>query len=184
LKTTLVFTFIGDDRPGLVESISRIVSDHEGNWLESRLSQLAGKFAGIIQVEANESSVENLSSALHGLERMGLSVVVERVADATNNDSTATTVSAPGTDAAAQTQTLTLLGLDRPGIVRDVSRALASQNINVLALDTKVVKAAMTGEPMFDARAIVAYATDTDHVKLAEELDAISADLGVDIEFE
>ncbi len=75
-----------------------------------------------------------------------------------------------------------MLGLDWPGILRDVAHALAGQGINVLELDTRIVKAAMTGKPMFDASAIVEYGADTDHAQLTEDLDRISTSLGVDIE--
>ena len=50
MHTSYVITFIGDDRPGLVEALAKVISGHDGNWLESRLSQLDSKFAGIIRV--------------------------------------------------------------------------------------------------------------------------------------
>jgi len=168
MRTNIVFTFIGEDKPGLVESISRIIKDHHGNWLESRLSQLAGKFSGIIQVGVDADKIDGLMDSLQGLH--GLTVVVERGSEAKSEN--------------AQTHTLMLLGLDRPGIVADVSSALAGQNINVLEFNTNIVKAAMTGEPMFEAKAKVQYAADTDLVRLAEDLEMISTELGVDIELE
>lgn len=64
VQTTFIITFIGDDRPGLVESLSQVISDHNGNWLESRLSQLAGKFAGLISVSVPEESTAALQVAL------------------------------------------------------------------------------------------------------------------------
>ena len=50
METSYIVTFIGDDRPGLVESLSRVIESNRGNWLESRLSQLGGKFAGLVLV--------------------------------------------------------------------------------------------------------------------------------------
>ena len=44
----LILTAIGDDRPGLVGELSAAISAHQGNWLESSMSRLAGKFAGDI----------------------------------------------------------------------------------------------------------------------------------------
>ena len=169
MKTNVVFTFIGDDKQGLVESISRIVNENHGNWLASRLSQLAGKFAGIIQVEVDDNEVETLTDSLKKLQDMGLTIVIEKVKKGSG-------------PFPLQTRRLTLLGLDRPGILRDVAHALAGQGINVLELDTRIVKAAMTGKPMFDASAIVEYGADTDHAQLTEDLDRISTSLGVDIE--
>ena len=42
----------------------------------------------------------------------------------------------------------------------------------------------MTGEPMFEAEAIVEYAASTDLMVLAEQLELISAELGIDIELD
>ena len=42
----LVLTFVGDDRPGLVNAISEKIAAFGGTWLESRSARLAGKFAG------------------------------------------------------------------------------------------------------------------------------------------
>ena len=46
----LTLTIISDDRPGVIEKVATIVASHGGNWLESNMSRLAGKFAGILLV--------------------------------------------------------------------------------------------------------------------------------------
>ena len=166
----LILTFISEDKPGLVESISAIIKNHDGNWLESRLSQLAGQFAGIIQVGVHTDQAKALSNSLQSLRDQGLNVTVREGTDTRDTNKV--------------THKLTLLGLDRPGIVRDVSSALSGQRINVLELNTNIVKAAMTGEPMFDAQAIVEFAASTDPIILAEQLETISAALGIDIELD
>jgi len=38
----LVITILGQDRPGLVESISSVILENHGNWLSSNLSHLLG----------------------------------------------------------------------------------------------------------------------------------------------
>ena len=50
MTTSLVLTFVGDDRPGLVNAVSEKVADFGGTWLESRSVRLAGKFAGVVLV--------------------------------------------------------------------------------------------------------------------------------------
>ncbi|MEH6625155.1 MAG: ACT domain-containing protein [Motiliproteus sp.] len=50
MKTTLILTLIGDDRSGLVELVSQLIADHQGQWLESQFSRLEGKFAGVLQI--------------------------------------------------------------------------------------------------------------------------------------
>ena len=60
-QTSLVLTILGADRPGLVESIARLVAEHQGNWLESRMAHLAGQFAGILRVEVDAAQAESLT---------------------------------------------------------------------------------------------------------------------------
>ena len=50
MKTSVIVTIIGPDRPGLVEQLSRVIADASGNWEGSRMLRLAGQFAGMVQV--------------------------------------------------------------------------------------------------------------------------------------
>jgi glycine cleavage system regulatory protein len=131
-------TVIGKDRTGLVESLARLVADHGGNWLESRMCRLGGEFAGILRVHVPAEKHAALEQALKKLE--GLSIVV-RADDA------------PNARDEARFASLELVGPDRPGIVREITHVLASQGVNVEELTTKCVSAPMSGEPLFQAQA-------------------------------
>jgi len=48
---------------------------------------------------------------------------------------------------------LEVVGQDRPGIVREITRALSAQGVNVEELATECVSAPMSGEMLFSARA-------------------------------
>ena len=37
-KTSLVLTILGQDRPGLVDSLAQVVAEHGGSWVESRMA--------------------------------------------------------------------------------------------------------------------------------------------------
>jgi glycine cleavage system regulatory protein len=77
LRTSLVITVVADDKPGIVEEISRVVLAAGANWEESRMARLAGKFAGILRVTADAQNAGELAQALAALEAHGLTVVVE-----------------------------------------------------------------------------------------------------------
>src|SRR5690349_14142174 len=116
----LVLTLIGPDRPGLVEAVAHVVAQRGGNWLESRMIHLGGQFAGILRVEVPHGQADGLARALEALGATGLRVVAEtspRGADA------------PG--ARERVMNIELVGLDRPGLVREISQLLARQEINV-----------------------------------------------------
>src|SRR6516162_5787899 len=103
MQRALVMTIIGKDRPGLVESVAAIVTEHSGNWLESRMARLGGQFAGILRVEVPTDHESSLLSALKQLETRGLAVVVQP-------DQAVTSL------IAARLSSLDIIGQDRPGI--------------------------------------------------------------------
>jgi glycine cleavage system regulatory protein len=166
--TDVVVTLLGPDRPGLVELVAGIIAGHGGNWLESRMSRLAGKFAGILRAELPEDRVAAALAALAALESRGLKVIAESEARAA--------AAAP-----ARTLSLELVGLDRPGIVREISQLLAANGVNVEELTTNRQSAPMSGEMMFEARAKVHVPADTNLVSLRAGLERLAADLVVEI---
>lgn len=167
MSVSLVLTAIGDDRPGLVESLSQAVADHGGSWQESYMAHLAGKFAGILRAEVPTDRAASLEAALRQLASTGLQVVVE-----------ASRHQAAGE---ARSLLLELIGLDHPGIVRDISHALASRGINVDELTTELTNAPMSGEPLFKARVQLRLPADASIDDLRDTLEALANDLMVDI---
>ena len=86
IKTSLVLTVLGADRPGIVESLARIVAEHGANWVDSRMAHLAGHFAGILRVEAEADRAEALAAALRQLADAGLESIVHPDASAAAPD--------------------------------------------------------------------------------------------------
>lgn len=165
MQATAVFTFVGDDRPGLVEQMAGIIGDHGGNWLESRLAKMAGKFAGIVRIAVDADRLEPLTAALGGLQ--GLNIVVQ-------SDQAEATVTNPG-------RTIHVIGNDRPGIVREVARALAARSLNIVDLASDVTSAPMAGIPLFEATVEFEAPATMDIDQLLAALEVISDQLDVDI---
>lgn len=166
----LCMTVIGQDRPGLVESVASLVVEHGGNWLESRMSRLGGQFAGILRVEIPEEGEPAFASGLERLRGRGLSIVVQP--------------DRPQEEAGPSKFTrLEIVGQDRPGIVREITRALASYGVNLEELHTECASAAMSGETLFRAAADLRIPEDCDLAGLRQELEKIAADLIVDVSF-
>ena len=164
MQTYLLISFIADDRPGLVQSLSEAVAAHGGNWLESRMANLAGKFAGIVNVSVPQARRQDLEGALGALEAQGLTLRLEAVRAA-----------AP---APAHTPwRLDIVGQDRPGIVHAFSAALASRRINVVELRSDITSAAMSAEPLFTAVASFHVPADLDIDELRDQLETIADEL-------
>ena len=140
MPVSVVLTFIGDDRPGLVESVSEVLAAHGANWEQSRMASLAGKFAGVLLASAPSARTADLKVALEALSTEGLKLTVEHSAG-----------EQPGSD--HRTLHLELMGQDRPGIVHEISSAIAGHGISVDELITEVEHASMAGGDLFKARA-------------------------------
>lgn len=162
-----VITFISDDRPGLVENLSSIIHQHQGNWLESKMAQLSGKFTGIIEISLPSSESEAFTQALASLDAQGISVLIEAVDNNTIQHS-------------GHSGDVTILGLDRPGIVNEISTALAAHHINVEQFHSYVEPAPMSAEPLFKADVLVSIPSNTNIEELDEKLEAISQNLDIE----
>lgn len=165
---TFILTVLGDDRPGLVSAISAPINAHGANWERSRLSRLEGKFAGIVVVSAPDAAYDALVVDLKSLADQGLQVTLERT-DLIE-------------DGEALRLALHLLGADRPGIVAEISAALAALSVNIEDLSTEVREAPMAGGMLFEAHAdlVAPPGTRTDEVRTM--LEALADELMVDID--
>lgn len=170
MQKLLVMTVMGEDRPGLVESIAGLLSAHGANWLESRLSHLGGQFAGMVRFSVQAEREKELITALQTLKAQGLDVV-------TRSDTPLSE------DSPNKTMAIEIVAQDRPGIVRQISGALAAKNVNVEELHTECSSAAMTGEALFKAHARVSLPESCDADELRKELETIAADLIAEIRF-
>jgi len=167
---TLVLTVIGDDQSGLVDALSGVVSRHGGNWDRSHMARLGGKFAGIVVVEIADSRADALIDDLAPLELQGLlDITVEHAAG-----------SEPADDSTVLA--LQLIGQDRPGIVHEISHALASSGVSIEELQTETMSAPMAGEQLFEATAVLRAPSDLDLDDLQALLEALANELMVDID--
>jgi glycine cleavage system regulatory protein len=164
---SLVVTVIGKDRPGLVSSVSAAIEAHGGNWVESRMSRLAGQFAGILRASVPSAQADALAQALEALRAGGLRVVIERGVEEA--------------DDGGRVILLELVGSDRPGIVHKISEALAVRGVNVDELNTECEGAPWSGGALFKAMAKLRVPATLDLDQLRESLEAIAGDLMVDI---
>jgi glycine cleavage system regulatory protein len=171
MQVPLVMTVIGRDRPGLVESIARIVAVHGGNWLESRMCRLGGEFAGILRVHVDSTQEQALQEALRGLQAQGLTVLACPDRSALE-------------EMGGRMAVLELVGQDRPGIVREISHALARQGINVEELATECSSAPMSGENLFKATARLRIPRSCAVPDLRKELEHLGGNLLVDVSIE
>ena len=168
MHSSLIVTLIGPDRPGLVRAVAACATQAGANWVESRMAQLAGQFAGIVRLEIAPEKVTLLENGLRSLETEGLRITVERGLE--------------GSEAALQRVQLDLLGHDRPGIVQEITAVLLRHGVTIEELETGCERASMSGERMFRARADLGVAAGTDLHLLQDDLEALANELMVDLD--
>lgn len=172
----LVLTAIGADRPGLVQALSSAVDAHGGNWLESEFLHLAGQFAGIALVAVPPAEVEGLRTDAAGLRgSVGLDVVLT----AAGHPDAPRAPEVP----ADQPVRIHVLGHDRPGVVRQVTSALAGEGVTIHEFSSWTHPAPEGGGVLFEAEATVRLPEGGDPSLIREVLEPIAAELMVDLDF-
>ncbi|MFT4281094.1 glycine cleavage system protein R [Microbacterium sp.] len=162
----LVLSVVGDDRTGLVRALADTIAAHDGNWERSELTELAGAFAGVVLVSVPDERHEELTAALGRLD--GLLRVTAH---------TGTTLpAAPG-----RLLTFTVLGNDRPGIVRDVTSAINEHAVSIDAFTSRTIDAPMAGGLLFEAVVSVRVPADADAAPIVAALERLADEIQVDL---
>jgi methionyl-tRNA formyltransferase len=167
---SLAVTVMGPDRPGIVNLLSDRARRFGANWTASRMANLAGEFAGMVQLEVSPANVAGLTVALRDLESTGLKVAVSQSAA----DTTA--------PAGLQIMRLDLTGDDQVGIVSKLAAMLAERNVSIEQLDTEVVRAGdVAGKPVFKVRATLRVPRSVAMQDLRVALDSLASELMLDV---
>lgn len=169
MQTQLLLSVSSQDKPGVVESISSIIEAHGGNWQESRLAHLCGKFVGVIRVLVNEQQTSELEVALAQLINDGISVEIEAPIKPSHEEPT-------------KSAKFSAVGPDRTGIVKEIASAFSRQGINVEELETSLSSMPYSGEPIFEAEGVVSLPQTIQIKDLLDKMDAIANELGLDID--
>ncbi len=133
----LVVSIIGEDRPGLVEEISRVVHDTGCNIEDSRMSALGRSFAIIQLISGQWNTISKLETALSTLQREHDLAILSKRTQARH---------AKGDQLPYLVE---MVGLDHPGIVHELASFFSSRGINIEELATSSHPAAHTGTPIY-----------------------------------
>ncbi|MEJ2042608.1 MAG: ACT domain-containing protein [Reinekea sp.] len=162
----IILTIMADDRPGIAQRVAKEIEQYQGNWLESRMATMAGKFAGIVRVDIPQEQMNKAEQALLALREEGVSIHIEQ-------GETKTVL-------AASEHLIKVVANDRYGIVHEVTDALAALAVNVTDLHTEIEPASMSGGSLFRAEIEITL-TDTQKMDdVVRALEALSPDLMID----
>ena len=167
MTTRVILTAVGSDRPGLTQALAEAVYAAGGNWLESHLSRLGGKYVGSVLVAI--ADVPAFEQAIRGVDAVGLDVSIVPAGDE------------PAVKGAIQS--IELVGQDRPGIVREVTAVLAGLGVNIEDFVTTTENGAWSGELLFRAQARVTIPPGVAADSVQAALEDISGEIMVDFTF-
>ncbi|MFV0252628.1 MAG: glycine cleavage system protein R [Beutenbergiaceae bacterium] len=162
----LILTAIGRDRAGLVSALAEQVQSHGGTWEFSEMAELAGTFAGVVQVAVPAAQAD---AFIADLSRLDADLEV-RVRPA---DEPTTTVTS--------TLHIELIADDRPGLVKEISTTLAHLGVGIGRLETSTRPAPMSGGQLFVLRAVAAVPADVAHAQVRTALENLSNELLVEL---
>ena len=167
---SFVLAVTGRDRPGIVSAVTRVLLDHALNLEDAEMAILRGHFAVMLMLDAPVGLDETALRA--DLERVRTAVPLETVS--------LTEVPALDTHSAVASHSISVYGADHPGIVHGVARALASADVNVVGMSTRVVGEG-SGEPLYVMLLEVALPATLDEAGLEELLAGVAEEQGVDV---
>lgn len=172
MNKTLIITILATDRPGIVNTLSEALVAHEANWVDSRMANLADKFAGLVQITVPLTQLDALKNKLQSLHDADnqLHILMEE---------------AIGTAPVVNSElTLELIGADRPGIIDDITAALAKLNVNIKELKSEQREASMSSEILFWAHLQLSLPQGIGNDDVQDALEELQDQLMVDFNFE
>ena len=165
-------TLIGPDKTGIVARMAAIVESQEGNWLDSRMIRMGGYFSGILRIALPEDNISGFGGEVYRfMKEAGYQYSIQP-ADLES-------AALPG-----QGVRLSLSGQDHPGIVHAIFKACQEVGANVEELGTGLQAAPWSGTPVFEAKANLRLPEDISLDTFRERLEALAADLMVEVELQ
>jgi glycine cleavage system transcriptional repressor len=157
---------IGSDRPGIVSEVARALYEAGCNVEDSSMTLLRGNFAIMLVFSAPESTdAKQLEGVLEPVcAQLGLMSSVLEVDDRPTTPD--------------PSLVLTVYGADRPGILAGMTEALASRNVNITDLNSRLVG---TEDPVYALQLELELPAGLSSQELESAVGEVASGLGVDI---
>ena len=156
MTTYLVITALGEDKPGIVKTITETINECGCSFGDSRMSVLGGEFAVILQASGNWNTIAKLESQLSALQdSLGMHIFSKR----TEPKKAQKNIMPYSAD---------IISIDNPGIVHHLSNFFSNKRINIEELATSTYAGAHTGTPMFSVHMEVGIQSDINIAELRE----------------
>ena len=164
----IAISAVGQDRPGIVNELSRAILEYGCNIVDSRMTVLGGEFAIILMVSGHWNQIAKLESALPKFAaNLGLTLNYKRT-------------SARKAQPDLIPYDIDVVAIDHPGIVHQLTNFFSSRHINIEDLSTSSYYAAHTGAKMFTLTMIVGIPSSMSIADIRELFFTFCDDLNLD----
>ncbi len=164
-----VLTAVGDDRPGLVDEVTRYITERGGNLEDSRMVNLRGQFAMVMLVAGGEAAMSRLHDGLGGLRRGSHLHAELRQADAGSADRPP-----------ALPFRLNTWAMDHPGLMQSVSHLLGELGVNIESADSSLRPAPYTNAPLFEMELVVSVPATTQVAEVRQAIGELCDEMNID----
>ncbi len=168
MKQAFVISAVGLNVPGIVAKVSKAIYTSGANFEDSTMTLLGNRFALMVHATAaDENIARQLVDACDRFEKdRDLDITVFPVDDTSSDFKP---------EASLPNYEIRVKGADRMGIVYRTSQLLASLNINIVELETKLLTA-KDGSPVFSMRTAVVVPDNVDGETLRKDLKLLAED--------
>jgi len=148
-NTQAVINLFGRNRPGLVSEASEVVHNQLGSVEESRMSRVGEFFTITMVADLDYDNMEPLMA----IDDLRTALKTKLGNELEINVQSTKRWEPPSMGELA---TVSVMGSDAPGIVKEVTAAIAHPGLDILSADSEVHPAPFSGEMMFGLQLIVA----------------------------
>ena len=164
---SILISVLGDDKPGLLDSLSEIIVSNDGDWIESNMSTVEAKFAGILRVNVPAKNAKKLIKELTS-SKLGLQIACEETVPVTLSE--------------YNSYNIELIGQNHVGIINKLSHVLTYElKANVEGIKTEIIDASMSGEQLFKAQINLHLPISVDERLIKDKLELIADEMMVEI---
>ena len=164
---SILISVLGDDKPGLLDSLSEIIVSNDGDWIESNMSTVEAKFAGILRVNVPSKNASKLMKELTS-SKLGLQIACEETAPVTFSD--------------FKSYNIELIGQNHVGIINKLSHVLTYElKANVEGIKTEIIDTSMSDEQLFKAQITLHLPKSVDERLIKDKLELIADEMMVEI---
>lgn len=161
-----VLIVCGDDRPGVLDDVSRFILDRGCNIEESRVNSLRGQFALLLLVSGEGHSIGRLRSEVRGLAEADQLTIEVRPAG-------------EGRASGAAPYRFVVMGTDQTALIQQASHLLRVLNVNIEDVQTTVSRG-IDGSSSARVEMRLSVPRETPVVKLEEYLNTVCRGLNAD----